>query len=342
MATPQHLLVFRFSALGDVAMTVPVVRNLLHQYPRLHLTFVSDPFHAPLFRGIERLEFIGADTKGEYKGLAGLWRLSRKLRREVPFDAIADLHDVLRSKIVRLFLSGRSVRTAAVDKGRQEKKELTRPIDKKLRPLKTGFQRYAAVFSELGLPVTLDRSTGLAPKKEMAELPLPVRNTKLVGVAPFARHQPKVYYTDLLQKAINEIADQPDTQVLLFGAPGDIKTFDEWCIANPELMSVAGRMKFSQELDLISQLDCMISMDSANMHLASLYGVPVVSLWGGTHPWLGFYGWGQEETDALQVDRPCRPSSVFGNKPCPVHGEQGCMEGITPQMIVERVLAKIR
>lgn len=102
---------------------------------------------------------------------------------------------------------------------------------------------------------------------------------------------------------------------------------------------MAGKYSFEQELKIISQMDVMISMDSANMHLASLFGVPVVSVWGGTHPFLGFYGWGQKMENVVQSDLPCRPSSVFGKKDCPVHGKNGCMQEVTAEMIVKRVTA---
>lgn len=71
-----------------------------------------------------------------------------------------------------------------------------------------------------------------------------------------------------------------------------------------------------EELILMSNLDVMVSMDSANMHLASLTGTPVVSVWGATHPYAGFLGCNQKEENAVQVSMPCRPCSIFGNKPC--------------------------
>jgi ADP-heptose:LPS heptosyltransferase len=98
-------------------------------------------------------------------------------------------------------------------------------------------------------------------------------------------------------------------------------------------------MNFKTELQFISSLDIMVSMDSANMHLASLYGVPVVSIWGGTHPYLGFYGWGQKETNAVQIELSCRPSSVFGNKPC--YNDLACMKGIAPLMIYDKVMQQL-
>jgi len=81
----------------------------------------------------------------------------------------------------------------------------------------------------------------------------------------------------------------------------------------------------------------MISMDSANMHLASLFGVPVVSVWGATHPFAGFMGFGQSPDRAVQIDDlECRPCSVFGNKPC-FRGDHACMEWITPERVLEKV-----
>ncbi|MET0636839.1 MAG: glycosyltransferase family 9 protein [Chitinophagaceae bacterium] len=335
MAIPRHILVFRFSALGDVAMTVPVIRLLLDQNPGLSVTFVSDPFMAPLFEGIDRLQFIGADTRKEYKGLPGLFRFSRELNHTVSFDAIADLHNVLRTKIIRAFLPGR--KHASIDKGRAEKRELTRPANKKLRQLKTGFQRYADVFELLGLPVDLKNGQGVIKPEPLPGLVPGLQGKKLVGIAPFARHLPKMYPLEKMKEVARQLSERNDIGIILFGSPNEASVLDTW--QSPAIYSVAGKISFSQELNLISQLDVMISMDSANMHLASMYGVPVISIWGGTHPFLGFYGWGQSPDNAIQADLPCRPSSVFGNKPCPVHGEQGCMKGITPAIIIEKLLS---
>ena len=90
------------------------------------------------------------------------------------------------------------------------------------------------------------------------------------------------------------------------------------------------------ELALMGQLDAMLSMDSANMHLASLVGTRVVSIWGGTHPYAGFLGWNQKESDCIQLDLPCRPCSVYGNKRC-LRGDYMCMNGITPEYILQKI-----
>ena len=111
---------------------------------------------------------------------------------------------------------------------------------------------------------------------------------------------------------------------------------EKWEQTYPHVISVAGKFKMSQELALMSHLDVMLAMDSGNMHLASLTGVPVVSIWGATHPYAGFMGWGQSEANAIQLSLPCRPCSIFGNKPC-LRGDYACLNQITPRQIIQKV-----
>lgn len=329
-------MVFRFSALGDVAMTVPVLKILLQQHPGVQVTMVSDSFMRPLFEGMERLHFYPADTKKEFKGLKGLYRLSRRIKRDVQYEAIADLHDVLRTKLLRFFLSGRPA--AVIDKGRKEKKELTRLVNKKLRPLTTMFQRYAGVLAQLGLQVQLDREAGIVHRPpDLKSVALAASHGPLLGIAPFAKHAAKLYPLHKMKELVRMLSQYPGISILLFGGAGEAAVLRAWEREIPQVYALAGTMGLAGELDIMAGLDAMVSMDSANMHLASLYGVPVVSVWGGTHPYLGFYGWGQPLDNAVQLDLPCRPSSVFGNRACPVHGSEGCMAGITPAMVYDKV-----
>lgn len=317
-------------------MTVPVLRLLLQQHPELRVTVVSIPFVQPLFEGIDRLQFYPADIKNKYKGLKGIYALSRQLKKDIQYDAIADLHDVIRTKLLRFLLAGKKL--AVIDKGRKEKEELTRPVNKKLRPLRTSFQRYADVFEKLGFSVELNAEKGITHRKANRQL-LPAKKKEgfLIGIAPYAKHAAKMYPLDKMKEVVRLLSERPAVTILLFGGAAEAGMLDEWAKGFPHTYSFAGKLSFADELTVISQLDVMVSMDSANMHLASLYGVPVISIWGGTHPFLGFYGWGQPMENAVQSDLPCRPSSVFGNKDCPVHGKAGCMGEITPEMVYDKV-----
>ena len=105
-------------------------------------------------------------------------------------------------------------------------------------------------------------------------------------------------------------------------------------------MGAVGRTSvLAAELELMRGLDVMLSMDSANMHLASLVGTRVVSVWGATHPYAGFLGWGQRAEDCVQKDLPCRPCSIYGSKPCR-YGDYRCLNSITPEEIVKAVTSK--
>ena len=344
MGKPQHLLVFRFSSLGDVAMTVPVIKLLLHQHPDLQITMVSSGFVKPLFDDIPRLQFYAADLKGRHKGIKGLYRLYRDLKTSFSFDAIADLHDVLRSKILRSFFSFSFKPIAVIDKGRKEKKALTRKENKILKPLKTTFQRYADVFHSLGLPVAFNFSESI--KKATLPDDAPFHQVKnegnyVVGLAPFAQYAEKTYPPEKMKEVNRLLLQHEEVRIFVFGGKGDAAIFEQWENEFERVYSLAGKFSLQKELEYIGSLDLMISMDSANMHLASLYGIPVVSIWGATHPYAGFYGWGQVPGNAVQIELYCRPCSVFGNKPG-YRGDLACLNNIFPVMVYNKVMENLK
>ena len=162
---------------------------------------------------------------------------------------------------------------------------------------------------------------------------------KWLGIAPFAAHQGKIYPPRLMRQVIDQVlAKYPKCRIFLFGkGQQETETFGEWCREISACVNVGEHLEtMQQELILMSHLDAMVSMDSANMHLASLTGTPVVSVWGATHPYAGFLGWNQSEKNAVQIDLPCRPCSIYGNKPCQ-RGDLACMKNIPPEQIVNRI-----
>lgn len=335
----KHLLVIRTSALGDVAMTVPVLKQLLQHYPSLKLTVVTTPSFAPMFERLERTEIHALEKRGRHKGIIGIYKLFRELKAKHRFDAVADLHNVLRSVILRNLFRLSGVPVAKIDKGRKEKKELTVKEDKKLVQLKTSFQRYADVFNELGFSFTLDKNQPAFTKQPLpskaADLFIPGK--KHIGIAPFAKHGEKMYPVDKMLAVIQQLHTDSNNQLFFFGGgKEEIKLLTEWEMRFPGVINLAGKFSFSEELAIISNIDVMMSMDSANMHLASLFNVPVVSIWGATHPYAGFYGWGQQPANAVQIELYCRPCSVFGNKPC-YRGDHACMEQLPESMVVEKL-----
>ena len=340
----EHLLIIRFSALGDVAMMVPVVSSLARTYPDLRITVLSRTFARQLFDDISpNVSFMGADLKVEYRGIKGLNALYRRLTAK-NFTAIADFHNVLRSDYLRLRFNLDRYRVAHIKKDRAGRRRLTSTANKCLVQQPSPFKKYADVLSSLGYPVEV-KFQSIFPDEggNLNLLPAVVgpkkANVKWIGIAPFAAHQGKVYPVRLMYQVVEGIASgNPGCRVFLFGKGAkEESVFNEWCQSVPQCVRVGAHLEsLYQELILMSHLDVMVSMDSANMHLASLTATPVVSIWGATHPVAGFLGWGQSMDNVIQLDLPCRPCSIFGNKPC-LRGDYACLRNIAPEMVVERV-----
>ena len=338
MPAAKHILVLRFSAMGDVAMTVPVIKAVLSQSPHATITFVSRPEFEDFFKGIPRLTFYPADLKNKFKGLNGIMKLFRALKKDSQYDALADLHDTLRSKILRRLFRLTGLTYAFIDKGREEKKRLTRYPDKVLKPLKPTVERYADVFRKIGLDVTLDNQLVNTPTplaSEVSAISGPKTKT-WVGVAPFAKHKGKIYPLELTEQVL-ALLNEKNVHIFLFG--GSLPE-QEICLAWEQkfqnVTSLVRQITMQQELDFISNLDVMMSMDSAGMHLASLEGVPVVSVWGATHHYAGFLGYGQSEENIVADNIECRPCSVYGNKPC-FRKDYACLYNIAPETIANKI-----
>ncbi|MNK81084.1 Lipopolysaccharide core heptosyltransferase RfaQ [compost metagenome] len=334
----------RLSAMGDVAMTVPVLRAFVKQYPTVKLTVISRPFFKPFFEGIPNLEFFAFDEKERHKGFPGLLRLYKDVKK-LKIDAFADLHNVLRSKVVSLLFALSGKKRATVDKGRNGKKELTREENKIFAQLSTMFERHAKVFEELGFPLDLSKPT-FPEKAVLSSDILDVignENQKLIGIAPFAQYDSKVYPLDLMKGVIEKLAENSSYKVLLFGGgKKEIEILDSLAQPFENVINMAGKIKFQQELQLISNLDVMLSMDSGNAHIAAMLGVKVVTLWGATHPYAGFLPFNQSLENALISDRnqyPKLPTSVYGNKV--VEGYEDAMRTILPQQVVDKVVEQL-
>ena len=332
---PKHILVLRFSAMGDVAMTVPVLRALISQYPELKITVVTRGFFKPFFQDLENVTVYEADFKGHHKGVLGLYKLSKELKK-LQFDAVADLHNVLRSKILKLFFFGKKV--VQLDKGRAEKKALT--AGQTFQQLKTTHQRYAEVFEALGYAVDLSQPTFLQSKLLSENLNTFISNKdyKTVGIAPFAAHHSKMYPIVQMKAVISEISK--NYNVILFGGGAkEIEVLNQLETEFNNTKSVAGKLNLEEELILISNLDLMLSMDSGNAHIAAMLGKKVITIWGVTHPFAGFAPFNQPNDFALTANReqyPLIPTSIYGNK-----FPEG-YENAAGSISVENIVSKIR
>ncbi len=305
-------------------MTVPVFREFLEQNPGVEIIMVSRKNFESLFAGISNVTFKGIDLD-DYKGLFGLRKLSNELIREFNPDCIANLHDVIRTKVLDRIYRRKGLKVFKIDKGKEEKEHLTDVWNLEKVQLKKTVERYADVFREMGFRIELSHQ--LRPVSEQKSG---------IGFAPFAQHKGKMLPLEKSYELVRILA-RKHTVYFFGGGKKETETLEKWEEEIPNTKNLAGKLNLTEELNYIAGLELMISMDSANMHLASLVGTRCVSIWGATHPYAGFLGFGQSEEDAVQVkDLSCRPCSVFGDKEC-YRGDWACLEEFNIQKVVDRV-----
>lgn len=334
MPSTKHILVIRLSAMGDVAMTVPILKAFTTQYPEVKLTVLTREFFTPFFRDLENVSVFPADLKGTHKGVLGLYKLSKELKK-LNIDAIADLHNVLRTNILKCFFFGKPF--VQIDKGRAEKKGLV--SGKTFQQLKTTHERYADVFRKLGFPLDLANPkfpNRVALNSKLQDL-VGEDTKNWIGMAPFAAHESKMYPLDLMEQVIETLSKTH--KILLFGGgKKEVDILDGFQNKYKHVINLAGKLTLDEELDVISNLDVMLSMDSGNAHMAAMLGIKVVTIWGVTHPFAGFAPFNQPDNYALLASReqfPLIPTSIYGNKY--PEGYQDAAGSIAPEKVIKTI-----
>lgn len=336
----MHLLVIRTSAMGDVALAVPVIGSLTVQYPDVKVTLLTRRAFRPFFNSIPSLKIYEAAFEDRHKGIIGLIRLYRDLVREDRYDYIIDLHNVLRSFILRWIFRLSGVKNAVIDKGRTEKRRLIKGKTKV--QLKHVINRYLDVFSKAGLKINPIGWKNIVPanfpnEKTAGLIDEPVIMN--IGIAPYAKHKLKIWPEEYLIKLAAMIREKHKVRFWLFGGKEEYERLAVLHSVIPGSHLVAGTLTLEEELALMSKLDMMIAMDSANMHLAALTGIKVISIWGGTDPLAGFGPWNQPDEYSLRIpveELTCRPCTVFGKGKCK-RGDFACMNWLTPKKVFDKM-----
>lgn len=334
-----RVLITRLSSFGDVAMLVPVIFSVAARYPQDRFVVLTRKAFAPLFENLGfNISAVTFDAKKQHKGFFGLLRLLRSVSR-FGYTHVADVHDVLRTKIVRSYMGLLGKEVACIDKGKDRKQHM---IDsKRTTPvLEHMTQRYMEVFEELGFSAEMIFQDFFQfGEKSLYPLRTIVteKTSQWIGIAPFSKHEGKIYPLDKMEKVVKALSGKPSLTIFLFGSgKRERSLLDEWESKYPNVKNVSGKINLVNELLLMSYIDVVVSMDSANMHLASLVKTPVVSIWGATHPHLGFYGYEQDISNAVLYDIECRPCSVYGEVPC-AKGNYPCLKKLDESVILAKI-----
>lgn len=338
----KKILVYRFSGMGDMVFILPVLKGLLDSNQQLEIYLLSRPVFFPIFKGIDRLHLVEAELKGRHRGFRGMVRLYRQLRREVQPDEVFDLHQVLRSRVLNLLFRLGGTRIFRFNPGTAEKKQAVR--SKSYQQLPSVVDHYAAIFSHAGYRFVLPLPDfwGQTSKHEaLGRLGINSDGIdKVIGIAPFARYRQQEWGIDRVGDLIALLVRVPRVSVVLFGRGSkQVQDLEQLVSLFAGAVVSAHQIPFEQELALLPHLDILVSMDSANMHLGAMAGIPVVSVWGATHPALGFAPYHQPVENLIQyngVELDCRPCSVLGNKKC-IYRDIRCMNYVSVGQVAERI-----
>jgi ADP-heptose:LPS heptosyltransferase len=349
----KKILLLRFSAMGDVLLLVPVVRSLTATHTDVEVTIATRPRFAAFFSGIDRVKVFEADVDFRFTGFFGLRKLFFALLVKDDYDVVIDMHDHVRTMVLRSLFRLFGKKVIVFSKGRKEKRAFTRKENKITKPLPHTTERYRMALELAGFQFDLQHGPWLFPNETAVrnlqvwlDKQSIVKQQPWIGIAPFALHKSKIWPLANYPSLIKELGKATGARFFLFGG-GDkeISYFhDLKTLFHDQVVVVAGQLKMQQEIALMKKLDVMICTDSSNMHLAALAGTPVVSIWGGTHPDVGFAPLGQEEAGVLQINRnelPCRPCSVYGKETCH-RGDFACLTRIAVEEVIRKVLERLK
>ena len=339
----KNVLVMRLSALGDVAMTIPVLYPVCRAHPETRFVMLTKAWPASMFHDRpDNLMVVGIDPKKEYKGFLGLLKLASHLLSKYDIDAVADLHSVVRTWVIGAWMKLRGIPVARLDKQRARRKALV--THKSMEPVTPTHERYLEVFRQLGID-SPDNFTRLYDGKPSPESPIVLEKEpgqRWIAISPFSAHEGKVYPLELMKQVIAQLSQRENYWIFLMGGGKAEKIALRAIVrSNTHVISMAEvKHGFVDEYALFTKCDLMLTMDSANMHLASLMGLKAITIWGATAPACGFLGYGQDASVDIQLDMECRPCSIYGERECR-YGDYRCLSGIKPELIVQRVIEAV-
>ena len=328
---PPSIAFIRLSSLGDVIMTTPLYREVKRRSPGTRVSVITKERYAGLLAGNPHVdEVLPFEDRGRHGGLTGLVSFSRSLRSRT-FDLLVDLHGSLRSRLLCLLL--RKKRMSGYDKGRTARRimvrngpgavELASTVDRYFGAL--GLTEFRSPVPELFVP-SGDR---VSVEKETA----PFRTKgRLVGLNTGARWDTKKWPLEHWRELVNLLV--PDVDILLFGDPTDrpgLERIREETGVTLPVVSMTEAAGLGRTMGYLALCDAVVSVDSGPMHMAEALSVPVVALFGPTHPCLGFAPTRMDSV-VLCHNLFCSPCSLHGKKPCR-YGTRACLKEIVPDEV---------
>ena len=339
----RNVLVIRLSVLGNVAMAIPVLYPVCKANPDTRFIMLTKKWPATMFHDKPaNLKVVDFDVKEKHHGLVGLIKLAAQLYKLYDIDAVADLHNVSGTWIIDAYMRLRGAKIARMDREKSKRRALV--SHRSTEPVSPIHERYRNVFRQLGFK-TPDNFTHLyanRPWPVSAIVPEKQEGQRWIAISPFSSHRQKAYPLDQMEKVIAELSKRENYWIFLMGG-GKAEKIALRGIARKykNVVSMAEiKHGFGDEYALLGKCDLMLTMESANMHLASLVDLQAMTMWGPTSPACGYLGYNQIVEDDIQLDMDCRPCSITGDKVCK-YGDFPCLKNIKPEYIVEHVIEAV-
>ena len=312
----MKVLFIRFSSIGDIVLTFPVVTALKEKLPNAHISYLSKDSFIQLLTANKDIDYSHA-----YNGSVSD---TRKWISDQKFDIIIDLHKNIRSISVSIFNGKRVLR---FNKLNVRKKILTSFKIDTLPDIHI-VDRYFETLKSLGLNQSITGSPFSVPTSAHIELKN-LFNTvpkKFFCIALGAKFNTKKIPYDLLVKII----DQIDVPIALLGDSNDTEIGSKLqdSFSNKNIVNCAGSYSILQSASILKQSDKLITGDTGLMHIASFFEIDIISIWGNTTPKFGMYPYRKlkNSNDIIieKSDLKCRPCSKIGYAECP-KGHFKCM-----------------
>jgi ADP-heptose:LPS heptosyltransferase len=319
----MKILVIRFSSMGDIIYTTPVVRCLKKQLPGAEIHFITKPAFKYIYDNnpyIDKLLLLKPDLGDTIKDI-----------KAEGYDYIIDLHNNLRTAIIKL----RTGIKSSTYKKQTIRKWLSLKFNLKLVPPVHLVDRYMKAVAILGvkndgLPIDyyikadhqLDKLLPASHQQKFVAF--------IIGATHFTKRMPNEKIISLCKEIMLPI-------VLLGGH--DVKTNGDIIAAmlGDKIYNACGITSLDESVYLVSKADKVIGFDTGLTHIAEAFDRPIVSIWGGTVPGLlGVQPYQVKEVLVAGVELPCRPCSKFGLPACPL-GHFKCMHDIPENEIAEFV-----
>lgn len=327
-------IIIRLSALGDVAMTLPALYSAADDHPGDQFVLVTQYFMSRLvIQSPLNLTTIPFQLE-QYGSPLGLLRFTKKLHQLYPNAIVVDLHHSLRTRSMGFILKTLGHRLISIEKPYEERKKLLETrVEQRVDP-----ELYLPRMTDLYF-LTLKRAgLNMLSKGRLVTGRTNCPRRITIGIAPNAHYRGKMISREQVLQLIDGLSERfPDCDMILYGAAGaEARKNRELVQLRPNKVRLTAAEGLANEVEEIAQLDCMVSMDSANQHIAAMVGTPVISIWGATHPASGYIPFRTPLANCIGAELECRPCSIKGDKICH-RGDYACLSLLSIPKIIDAV-----